>query len=261
MPKINVYLPDDLAEAVRVSGVPVSAVCQRALTEAVRRVTAIRSAVIGELTDEGLAARLPHFTARSRAVLMGAGRQARAESAGTIHTGHLLQAILDDGESLAVQVLNAMDADFDQLSTDLAGEAVTEPGAAPDGLHFSSPAANALELAVTEATAFNHNYIGTEHILLGLVTETEGRAGEVLRSHGATAKPTRRALSAMLTIYAQARAHGASTGTPASSSASSAATPAATTGAAGGRAVMAEALQQAMAPVIARIERLEERLA
>jgi ATP-dependent Clp protease ATP-binding subunit ClpC len=259
MPKINVYLPDDLAEAVRVSGVPVSAVCQRALTEAVRRVTAIRSAVIGELTDEGLAARLPHFTARARAVLILAGRQARAESAGTIHTGHLLQAILDDGESLAVQVLNAMDADFDQLSADLAAEPVTEPGAAPDGLHFSAPAANALELAVTEATAFHHNYIGTEHILLGLVTETEGRAGEVLRSHGATAKPTRRALAAMLTIYAQARAHGATTATPASAPAP-ATTPAATPGAAGGRAAMADALQQALAPVIARIERLEERL-
>jgi post-segregation antitoxin (ccd killing protein) len=42
MPKINVYLPDDLAEAVRDAGVPVSAVCQRALEQAVRRVTAVR---------------------------------------------------------------------------------------------------------------------------------------------------------------------------------------------------------------------------
>src|SRR5215471_16483961 len=108
MPKINVYLPDDLAEAVRVSGVPVSAVCQAALTEAVRRVTAIRAAVIGEITDEGLAARLPHFTARSRGVLARAGRRAREEDAATVHTGHLLRAILDDGDSLAVQVLNAM---------------------------------------------------------------------------------------------------------------------------------------------------------
>jgi ATP-dependent Clp protease ATP-binding subunit ClpC len=252
MPKINVYLPDDLAEAVRVSGVPVSAVCQRALTEAVRRVTAIRSAVIGELTDEGLAARLPHFTARSRAVLLRAGQRAREQSAATIHTGHLLRAILDDPENLAVQVLNAMDADFEQLSADLNAQAVNEPGAAPDGLHFSAPAANALELAVTEATAFHHNYIGTEHILLGLVTETDGRAGEVLRAHGAAAKPTRRALTAMLTIYAQARSHGPTPSAPTATSAAA--------GAGAGRAALAEALQQALAPVIARIDRLEEHL-
>jgi ATP-dependent Clp protease ATP-binding subunit ClpC len=250
MPKINVYLPDDLAEAVRVSGVPVSAVCQRALTEAVRRVTAIRAAVIGEITDEGLAARLPHFTARSRAVLARAGRQARHENAATVHTGHLLRAIIDDADSLAVQVLNAMDADLDRLAADLTGEPVNELGAAPDGLHFSAPAANALELAVTEATAFHHNYIGTEHILLGLVTETDGRAGEVLRSHGAGPKPTRRAITAALTIYASAKSNAASS------------TLASTSGSAGtgGGAALAETLQQALAPVVARIERLEERL-
>ncbi len=49
MPKINVYLPDELAEAVRDAGVPVSTVCQRALEHAVRRITAIRETTLAEL--------------------------------------------------------------------------------------------------------------------------------------------------------------------------------------------------------------------
>src|ERR687890_296822 len=65
MPKINVYLPDDLAEAVKAAGVPVSAVCQRALEQAVRRVTAIRQTVLADLDlDEPTGA--PGTPTRSR---------------------------------------------------------------------------------------------------------------------------------------------------------------------------------------------------
>ena len=74
MPKINVYLPDDLADAVRDAGIPVSAVCQRALEQAVRRVTAIRETALTDLTGAGLTeadltARLRQFTARAREVV------------------------------------------------------------------------------------------------------------------------------------------------------------------------------------------------
>ena len=69
MPKINVYLPDDLADAVRDTGVPVSAICQRALEQAVRRITAIRQTALGTLDDYDLATLLPSFTGRARAVL------------------------------------------------------------------------------------------------------------------------------------------------------------------------------------------------
>ena len=49
MPKINVYLPDDLADAVKEAGIPVSAICQRSLEQAVRRVVDVRAALAGEL--------------------------------------------------------------------------------------------------------------------------------------------------------------------------------------------------------------------
>ena len=58
MPKINVYLPDDLADAVRDTGVPVSAICQRALEQAVRRITAIRQISLTDLSDADLAGQL-----------------------------------------------------------------------------------------------------------------------------------------------------------------------------------------------------------
>ncbi|MEU2357578.1 Clp protease N-terminal domain-containing protein [Streptomyces misionensis] len=134
MPKINVYLPDDLAEAVKEAGVPVSAVCQRALELAVRRVTTIRETPLADLDDEPTGA-LAHFTARTRTVL-----------------------------KLAV---------------------------APR--RFDGPAANAMELAVTEAISLGHNYIGCEHVLLGLVAEPDGVAGQVLRALGTDPKLARRA--------------------------------------------------------------------
>ena len=82
MPKINVYLPDDLAEAVRDSGCPVSAICQRALEEAVRRITVIRAdRARATSTPTQLAARLPTFTGRAVTVLSLAINAARESPA------------------------------------------------------------------------------------------------------------------------------------------------------------------------------------
>jgi ATP-dependent Clp protease ATP-binding subunit ClpC len=241
MPKINVYLPDDLAEAVRVSGIPISAVCQRALEEAVRRVAAIRALNIDGLNAEELATRLPHFTARSHRILLLAAEHARDEDLATVHTGHLLNAILDEGASVAMQVLNAMGVDLDQLHTDLTTTNAEADGG-DDGLHLSGPLANALEFAVTEATAFRHNYIGTEHILLGLTTEPDGQAGQALRAQGVELKPARRAVVAALAILVQGRSQSAA--------------------APGGvqPGAVADAVREAIGPLVERIEQIERRL-
>jgi len=77
MPKINVYLPDELADAVRRSGVPVSAICQRALEQSVRRVNAIRATTVSDLDSATSGDRLARFTDRARAALRrGIGRAA-----------------------------------------------------------------------------------------------------------------------------------------------------------------------------------------
>lgn len=256
MPKINVYLPDDLAEAVKESGVPVSAICQRALEQAVRRVTAIRAAVLGDLDDDDLAARLPHFTPRVRTAIKLAVERARAEDSVAVGSGHLLAGLLAEGANLALHVLRAVEIEPDSAARDLArhrgaetdpapadapASAGVEVGAVAPSQRFTSSAANALELAVTEATAFGHNYVGGEHLLLGLIAEPEGVAGQVLRTLGAEPRLTRRAVAAALAGYVHLRAQTA---------AAAPADPA---------AALAGAIRQELAPLIRRIERLEER--
>jgi ATP-dependent Clp protease ATP-binding subunit ClpA len=252
MPKINVYLPDDLAEAVRISGVPVSAVCQRALEAAVRRVSAIRAAAIGELSDQGLANRLPHFTARSRTVIKLATERARAEGSATVHTGHMLHGIFDEGGNMALQILAAMEIDTAMVVRDLADQSAVESSTADaDGLHMSGAAANALELAVTEATGMAHNYVGCEHLLLGLVSEPDGRAGAVLRARGAEPKPTRRAIIAAIVGYAYRNGHAPATATDPALATAPVNAPA------GAAAFVVEAIREQLAPLLERIERLE----
>lgn len=262
MPKINVYLPDDLAEAVKESGVPVSAICQRALEQAVRRVTAIRAAVLGELDDD-LAARLPHFTPRVRTAIKLAVERARAAGAGTVSSGHLLAGLLAEGTNLALHVLRALEIEPDRVGADLARHRAAETSPPPaatetetSSQRFSLPAANALELAVTEATSFGHNYVGGEHLLLGLIAEPEGAAGQVLRTLGAEPRLTRRAVAAALAGYVHLRAQTAA-GVPGTAAVpGAAAIPGA---AATPAAALANAIRQELAPLIRRIERLEER--
>ena len=107
--KINVYLPDDLAEAVKEMGVPVSAICQRALEASVRRVTAVRQATLGQVPLDDPAGRMAHFTAKSRAAVGLAVRSARASGSDTVGTEHLLTGLLADNTNLAMVVLTSME--------------------------------------------------------------------------------------------------------------------------------------------------------
>ncbi|GLY96067.1 Clp protease N-terminal domain-containing protein [Actinoplanes sp. NBRC 103695] len=211
MPKINVYLPDDLADAVRDTGLPVSAICQRALELAVRRITAIRQTVLSAISDDEMGAQLSSFTARALTVLRLARDAAAATGAGTgtgtgagtgagqIGTPQLIQAMVTEGANMAVVILQSMEISPKRIAE--AAATADEPG---DG-GFSISAATALELAVAEATGLGHNYVGCEHLLIGLAAETEGGAGRALREAGADAKTLRRSVSAALAGYTQAK--------------------------------------------------------
>ena len=234
MPKINVYLPDDLADAVRDAGVPVSAVCQRALEQAVHRITSLRQTVLGELDGTELVGRLPQFTARAIVTLQLAIERAHATGAPNVTTGHLLHGMLAEGGNLALQILTAMEIDPGTITVPDA----TEPGGG-DGLRFSTQAANAIELTVAESTGLGHNYVGCEHLLLGLVAEPDGQAGRTLRDLGADPRATRRAVTVALAGYAHLRA---STTNPAAASG------------------LLTAVRAELAPLVQRIERLEARV-
>lgn len=237
MPKINVYLPDNLADAVKDTGVPVSAVCQRALEQSVRRITAIRAVAQSDLATEELGTRLPHFTARARTVLALAAERARADAASGIQTRHLLHGVLAEGGNLALQVLRAMEVEPAQVERDLTRQPSTEPG--PDGTaRLTGPAASALELAVAESIALGHDYVGSEHLLVGLATEPDGAAGQLLRSVGVEPRQARRAVVAALAGYSYVHTQPAPGLTPAE---------------------VATMVRQELRPLIERIERLEER--
>jgi hypothetical protein len=167
MPKVNVYLPDDLAAAVRRAGIPVSAVCQHALAEAVRSAGEARSAIDALRDPAADPPALPTATPRLRRVLD------RGEP--------LLFALLDDGDNLAVRILEMLDVDVPALRD----AAFAAPGGAGRGV-----LAAALEGAVT----LGHSYLGTEHLLLGLATEESTR--ELLAARGVTPDRVRRAIPA-----------------------------------------------------------------
>jgi ATP-dependent Clp protease ATP-binding subunit ClpA len=232
MPKINVYLPDDLADAVRDSGVPVSAICQRALEQAIRRLQAIREVSLSDLDPASFSERLPTFTGRLVMALNLAADRARAAGATAVTTGDLLGGMLAEGGNLSLQILTAMDI----APASVTAPSTPEPGPTTDGLRFSTPAAVALELAVGEAVGFGHNYVGCEHLLVALATEPDGAAGELLRARGADGRSTRRAVAAALAGYVHLRA---------------------STGAA--PAALMTAFRAELTPLIERIERLEAR--
>ncbi len=246
MPKINVYLPDDLAAAVKDAGVPVSGVCQRALEQAVRRVTAIREIAASPAHDVPAGAQ--PFTARTMRILQAADATAAADGLPELDGEHLLRALLDDRDSLAVRVLGALDITVPQLRAELDRRAAAEVGrpakpARPSG-RLSADLAQVFELAINESSGFGHNYIGTEHLLLGFVSEPDGVAGHALRALGADLRVTRRTVAAALAGYGA----GAAAQRTASHAAS------------GQTAEITAAIRAELAPVLARVERLEERL-
>lgn len=231
MPKINVYLPDELAEQVKEVGVPVSAVCQRALEQAVRRIGTIRSVRLDDPASLDAAIRQSRFTDRVRTVLRLATERARAAGSATVGTEHLLAGVLEEGGNLALKVLRAMDVDPDRITLPEAPAGDASPNA------FSRTAAAALELTVTEALTLGHNYVGCEHLLLGLVAEPDGTGGAVLRGLGVDVRSTRQIVVAALSGYAHLQA---------------------ASGAADPTAVVTAVVRRELQPLVERIERLEQ---
>jgi len=254
MPKVNVYLPDDLAEAVKDAGVPVSAVCQRALERAVRRVTAIREIGAGTPLDSVPDSPTVSFTRRSVAMLKAARDNARAEGAAQTDTGHFLRALLAPG-SMAVEVLTALEitphqvlAALDQRTPVSASAPGPRPGdaSAPEPV-LSSQVTAIIELAANESSGLGNNFIGSEHLLLGVLGEPDGVAGSVLRSLGADLRMARRAVAAALGGYY----HGVS------AQERSAAEQAAAPPPAGTPDQLSAAIRAELEPLIARLDRLE----
>jgi ATP-dependent Clp protease ATP-binding subunit ClpC len=214
MPKINVYLPDDLAAAVRDAQIPVSAVCQSALERAVRDVSALRGSDEAPATEQPTYGPFTRFTGRARKSTMLAEGVARSHQHDYVGTEHLLLGVLEEGGNLAVKVLRALDVEPGDVRSELTaslGPASEGDGAATP---FTPLAKEALERATKEALALAHNYVGCEHLLLGLIATEEGLASQVLRRMGVELRTTRRAVVTALSGFIHASEQHATQAAP-----------------------------------------------
>ena len=128
-----------------------------------------------------------NFTDRVRKVLAMAREEAIRLQHDYVGTEHLLLGLIREGEGVAAVVLQHLSVDLDQIHEGVE-ESVREGKAtiALGELPYTSRAKKVLEFAMTEARDFNHSYVGTEHLLLGLLREEKGIAAQVLNSLGVT---------------------------------------------------------------------------
>ncbi len=138
------------------------------------------------------------FTERARQVVVLAQEEARILKHNYIGTEHILLGLLREEEGLAARVLEQLDITVEEVRAQVArivgqGDEVTT-GQIP----FTPRAKKVLELALREALSLGHNYIGTEHILLGLVRENEGVAARILLDFDADAEKIRNEIIRML---------------------------------------------------------------
>jgi ATP-dependent Clp protease ATP-binding subunit ClpC len=139
------------------------------------------------------------FTERARQVVVLAQDEARALKHNYIGTEHLLLGLLREEEGLAARVLWSLDVTVEEVRAQVArligqGDEVTT-GQIP----FTPRSKKVLELALREARSLKHNYVGTEHLLLGLVRENEGVAARILLDFDADAEKIRNEVIRMLT--------------------------------------------------------------
>jgi ATP-dependent Clp protease ATP-binding subunit ClpA len=124
------------------------------------------------------------FTDRARRAVVLAEQQARSLDHNYLGTEHLLLGLLAEGSGVGAQALNRLGADAETIKR-LVLDRVPGGGTAPSGhIPFTPRAKRVLELSLQEALALGHNYIGTEHILLGLLREAEGIGSQVLGTLG-----------------------------------------------------------------------------
>jgi ATP-dependent Clp protease ATP-binding subunit ClpC len=196
-PKINVYLPDELAAEVKASGVPVSAVCQQALADAVAQAQTGFTAPEGIAPGEELSR---NFTKRAYGVLTDAEKAAEAE--GRAPTSIDLMAALVESGGLALTVLTGADLEVADVLDELRARAKADGNGTPEAGTLAAVA----ELAVEQARGLEHSYVGTEHLLLALTGGPRNElAGHTLREMGLTHERALLGVATALSAYNYAR--------------------------------------------------------
>ena len=160
------------------------------------------------------------FTDRARRVVVLAQEEARMLNHNYIGTEHILLGLIHEGEGVAAKALESLGISLEAVRSQVE-EIIGQGQQAPSGhIPFTPRAKKVLELSLREALQLGHNYIGTEHILLGLIREGEGVAAQVLVKLGADLNRVRQQVIQLLAGYQgkePAAAGGPAEGTPSTS--------------------------------------------
>ncbi|MEJ7795032.1 MAG: Clp protease N-terminal domain-containing protein, partial [Nocardioides sp.] len=154
------------------------------------------------------------FTDRARRVVVLAQEEARMLSHNYIGTEHILLGLIHEGEGVAAKALESLDISLEAVRAQVE-EIIGQGQQAPSGhIPFTPRAKKVLELSLREALQLGHSYIGTEHILLGLIREGEGVAAQVLQKLGADLNRVRQQVIQLLSGFQgkESTAAGAATG-------------------------------------------------
>jgi ATP-dependent Clp protease ATP-binding subunit ClpC len=202
------------------------------------------------------------FTDRARRVVVLAQEEARLLNHSYIGTEHILLGLIHEGEGVAAKALESLGISLEAVRNQVQ-DIIGQGGSSPSGhIPFTPRAKKVLELSLREALQLGHNYIGTEHILLGLIREGEGVAAQVLVKLGADLSRVRQQVIQLLSGYQGPQSKG--------EPAAAGATAGATAGASGtedkggsqildqfGRNLTQLAREKKLDPVIGRLRELE----
>ena len=141
------------------------------------------------------------FTERARRVVVLATEEARRLGHNYIGTEHILLGLVHEGEGVAAKALESLEISLEDVRQQVE-EIIGEGGSPPTGhIPFTPRAKKVLELSLRESRHLGHNYIGTEHILLGLIREGEGVGPQVLTKHGVSMERVREEVVSLLQDY------------------------------------------------------------
>jgi ATP-dependent Clp protease ATP-binding subunit ClpC len=155
------------------------------------------------------------FTDRARRVVVLAQEEARLLNHNYIGTEHILLGLIHEGEGVAAKALESLGISLEAVRSQVE-EIIGQGGSSPSGhIPFTPRAKKVLELSLREALQLGHNYIGTEHILLGLIREGEGVAAQVLVKLGADLSRVRQQVIQLLSGYQGPGGAAEKTGAPA----------------------------------------------
>jgi excisionase family DNA binding protein len=142
---------------------------------------------------------LAKFTKRAKKVMSLAIEEASHYNHKGVGTEHILLAIISEGEGIGAKALNHLQVQPGELRTQIETlHPAAEQPISKDQLGMTQQGKQSIELAVQEAQSLGHHYLGTEHLLLGLLREEEGLANQVLSTSGVTLEKTRELVKQLL---------------------------------------------------------------